>query len=352
MIFFFFFFNTFFFYIIFKKNSCNYGKKKGKVWKHWKVTETESNNKKHPSVTCNYCSKTFERGTAKRMQEHLNNNCPRAPDSAKTSQQTSEISNITEAPQSSTSFTAKQQNKRLKNAKIENFMDSISEEEQDTLEILLAQALFAAGVPFSFLENEYVIQFFQRLRPAFKLPNRKKLANELLNDVFDEVKAECNEQILQANSLTMISDGWSNINRESVQNFIICTPKPLFFDAIYSGEESHTAKWIADKIIEQMNNVGIDKFSAVITDTASVMKAAWRIIEDKYPNIICLGCNSHIINLLKGDILKINQIKSIVEVAKKTVNYFKSHVQAAAKLKRIQKENYSKEIALVLPVFT
>ncbi|CAB4427211.1 unnamed protein product [Rhizophagus irregularis] len=62
------------------------------------------------------------------MQEHLNNNCPRAPDSAKISQQTSEISNITEAYQSSTSFTAKQQNKGLKNAKIENFMVSISEE--------------------------------------------------------------------------------------------------------------------------------------------------------------------------------------------------------------------------------
>jgi hypothetical protein len=39
-------------------------------------------------------------------------------------------------------------------------MDSISEKEQDTLEILLIQALFAAGVPFSFLENNYVIQFF------------------------------------------------------------------------------------------------------------------------------------------------------------------------------------------------
>jgi hypothetical protein len=68
------------------------------------------------------------------MQKHLNNNCSGTPDSAKTSQQTSEISNITEASQSSTSFTAKQQNKHLKSAKIENFMDSISEEEQDTLE--------------------------------------------------------------------------------------------------------------------------------------------------------------------------------------------------------------------------
>jgi hypothetical protein len=34
------------------------------------------------------------------------------------------------------------------------------------------------------------------------------------------------------------------------------------------------------------------------------------------------------------------------------VNYFKSHVQVAAKLKHIQGENYNKEIALVLPVLT
>ena len=327
-------------------------KSKGKVWKHWTITdEVESNNKKHPSVCCNYCSKSFERGTAKRMQDHLNINCPRAPDSAKTISK--QPSNIAEISQPSTStFTIKQPNKRLKNAKIENFIDSMSEEEQDTLEILLAQALFAAGVPFSFLENNYIIQFFQRLRPAFKLPNRKKLSDELLDDVYDEVKAKCNEQILQANSLTMVSDGWSNINRESVQNFIICTPKPLFFNAVYSGEESHTAVWTSNQIIQQMEIIGIDKFSAVITDTASVMKAAWRIIEEKHPSIICLGCNSHVTNLLIGDILKINQIKTVVENAKKVVNYFKIHTQAASKLKRIQQENYNKEIALILPALT
>jgi hypothetical protein len=104
------------------------------------------------------------------MQEHLNINCSRAPDSAKTiSKQPSNIAKISQ-PSTST-FTTKQPNKRLKNTKIENFIDSMSEEEQDTLEVLLAQALFAAGVPFSFLENNYVIQFFQHLRPAFKLPN-------------------------------------------------------------------------------------------------------------------------------------------------------------------------------------
>ncbi|UZO12959.1 uncharacterized protein OCT59_004466 [Rhizophagus irregularis] len=137
--------------------------------------------------------------------------CPGAPESAKTKkQQIPELLETSDATTSTFIPTVKTSKKHLKNTTIENFVDRMSEEEQDTLEILLAQALFAAGVPFSFLENNYVIQFFQQLRPAFKLPNRRKLADELLDDVFDEVKAECNEQILQAKSLTMVSDEDSN----------------------------------------------------------------------------------------------------------------------------------------------
>ena len=251
-------------------------KRKGAVWKHW-IIINENNNTIHPSVRCNYCSKTFDRGIPSRMQTHLDNICLGAPNNAKTkSKITLESSNSTQLPTTSTPIPiVNTQIKRLKTTKIDKYIDHMSEEQQNNLEILLAQALFAAGVPFTFLENDYVIQFFQQLRPAFKLPNRKKLADELLDEVFDEVKAECDNQISKAKSLTMVSDSWSNINRESVQNFIICTPKPLFFDAIYSSEESHTAEWIANQIIQQMNIIDINKFSAVITDTTNVIKIAW-----------------------------------------------------------------------------
>src|SRR6266540_2389980 len=65
--------------------------------------------------------------------------------------------------------------KRTKLSIINNFIDRMNEEEQKTLEFLLAQTLFSAGVPFAFVENPLVIQFFNYLRPSFKLPNRKKL---------------------------------------------------------------------------------------------------------------------------------------------------------------------------------
>lgn len=347
-------------------------KKKGVVWKHWTVKQTENtnNNKSHPSVQCNYCPKVFDRAVPLRMQNHLDKECLGAPDDAKSKQNVNSQVNTTSTTQTptiapNTTHTdtpdipdtpmMNRPVKRIKitkTSKIENFADRMSEEEQKDLEFLLAQALFSAGIPFAFVDNPLVIQFFKCLRPSFKLPNRRKLADDLLDDVYEEVKLQTDEQISKAKILCMVSDGWSNINRESVQNFIVCTPKPIFFNATFSGEESHTGEWIANEIIQQMEAIDVNKFSAVITDTASVMKSAWRRIEEKYSNVVCLGCNSHIINLLIGDVLKINEIKTIVDNAKMIVNYFKSHVQAAAKLKRIQFENYNKEIALVLPVLT
>jgi hypothetical protein len=331
------------------------GKKKGSVWKHWTILVEEDNennesNKPHPRVKCNYCSKIFDRGIATRMQVHLDKDCTSAPDNAKSKQKKNNDQSNTDI--NTFVSTINHPQKKRRTTTIDNFVDRVSGEEQEKLEFMLAKTIFAAGVPFTFVENPYFINFIQHIRPSFKLPNRRKLASDLLDKVFDEVKEESDKEILSAQNLCMVSDGWSNINQESVQNFIVCTPKPFFFDATYSGEESHTAVWIASEIIKQMEIIDIKKFSAVITDTASVMKAAWRIIEQKYPNIICFGCISHIMNLLIKDIIKIHEIKFIVDDAKDITKYFKSHTQSMAKFKRIQCENYGKEISLILPVLT
>ena len=233
-------------------------KKKSNVWKHWTIlarnltenqddqteeqiedqvenqTETQAkdqieDDKPHPRVKCKYCPKIFERGIATRMQAHLDATCSGAPSNAKSKSKIQRnISSTIKASTSVPSSNASRVQKRLKTIPISNFADSMSDNEQESLEFELAQALFATGTSFSFLENPYVIKFFQHIRPIFKLPNRKKLSNELLNKVYDEVNIESNIQISQARSLSMISDGWSNINQESVQNFIVCTPKPFF----------------------------------------------------------------------------------------------------------------------------
>lgn len=220
------------------------------------------------------------------------------------------------------------------------------------LDYKFAKAVYSSGIPLSTFKNPFWIEFFNALRPSFQIPSRDRLSTGLLENLYEDVKNDVNHKLNNAQNITMVSDGWSNINYEAVQNFIICLPNPVFYDAIFSGEAHHTAEWMASQIIIKMEEIGIHKFSSVITDTAANMKAAWKIIEEKYPDIICFGCASHVINLLISDILKIDAIKSIMDIAKTAVKYFKDHTISMAKLRRIQKENYNKEIALVLPAIT
>src|SRR5256885_14475116 len=94
------------------------------------------------------------------MQTHLNS-CSKAPDNAKIlPKQTPKILETTSTTTSTSIPIVKKQKKNLTNTTIENFIDRMGEEEQDTLEVLLAQALFAAGVSFLFLKMIMLFSFF------------------------------------------------------------------------------------------------------------------------------------------------------------------------------------------------
>ncbi|XP_008182770.1 uncharacterized protein LOC103309341 [Acyrthosiphon pisum] len=57
-----------------------------------------------------------------------------------------------------------------------------------------------------------------------------------------------------------------------------------------------------------MAEIGIKKCIAVITDNASPMLKAAKILTTKYPHITSYGCAAHVLNLLIGDILKVHSI--------------------------------------------
>ncbi|CAG8436717.1 10286_t:CDS:2 [Scutellospora calospora] len=80
----------------------------------------------------------------------------------------------------------------------------------------------------------------------------------------------------------------SNIRHKSVLNFILCLPELIFYDAYYTGSESHTAEFIYDKLKSVIEEVGSSKFVAVITDNANTMRAAWRLLDRDYSNLICM----------------------------------------------------------------
>ncbi|CAG8498719.1 3932_t:CDS:2 [Racocetra fulgida] len=96
-------------------------------------------------------SKNFEYEIATRMQAHLNYNCLGAPENAK-SKSKNQLTTPINISTSTSSYTLKW----LKTILIYNFIDHLSEGEQESLEFILFQSLFAIGVPFAFLKNPYV----------------------------------------------------------------------------------------------------------------------------------------------------------------------------------------------------
>jgi len=71
-----------------------------------------------------------------------------------------------------------------------------------------------------------------------------------------------------------------------------------------------------------MKEVSINKFAAIITDNAPNMKPTWKILKQKYPKKIFLGCWAHGIHLWMKDILSIEWTKDILEKAKKLLIFF------------------------------
>ena len=60
---------------------------------------------------------------------------------------------------------------------------------------------------------------------------------------------------------------------------------------------------MADKTLEIFRKHKLEtKTAAFVTDTCSVMKAAWGLLTDDIPLLICFGCQAHVWSLFLKDI--------------------------------------------------
>src|SRR5436305_7954437 len=89
---------------------------------------------------------------------------------------------------------------------ITNFIDRISGNEQNELELLFARSIYQCGLSLSLSELEPMKVLSKRVCPAFKLPNRKKLSNELHDRVFLETSEEVERLIENAEYISLVSD--------------------------------------------------------------------------------------------------------------------------------------------------
>ena len=84
-------------------------------------------------------------------------------------------------------------------------------------------------------------------------------------------------------------------------------------------------------MLKVVEDIGINKFTLIVTDAKATMQAAKRKITNKHPHIIAIRCIAHHINLVTKDIVSIKYVKTTLQKCQQIISFFhKAHRAGAA----------------------
>jgi hypothetical protein len=75
--------------------------------------------------------------------------------------------------------------------------------EQNALDQAVLKAWVIAGIPFSVIENPFIIDLFMRLNPAYIPPSRTTLSGRILKEEAAKVKVKIDKIFEQSENLTL-----------------------------------------------------------------------------------------------------------------------------------------------------
>jgi hypothetical protein len=228
------------------------------------------------------------------------------------------------------------------------------------IEQRLAMHYYVTGTSFAWIEEVNLLNAFRICRPDVVLPSRKQLSERLLEKCYKNIKALTDSRIQETAHFSCLStDGWSNVkNEEIINNILGGNGLTFFLESVSTDEESPTADYIADdigRVVDSLEERGVNQLG-VVTDNTSTNRAAWIILQTKYPNKFFHGCVSHGLHLLVKDIFAATKADRGRDLAdhpdgcafdyllefsqdcEDVVSFFSNHHLRKAKLNKAQKQ--------------
>ena len=203
-----------------------------------------------------------------------------------------------------------------------------------SLILRLADSSMACNIPFAVAEHELFKNMITALRPGYQPPPRKALADNLLDNVSNELQIEMQKE-LQGKDVTLVEDGWSNVHNDPVTATCVhVNGKSFFVKATDNGSAKKTAEYCKDQCSATMAEIEQKyacKVRSIVTDNEKKLEKMKTLLQQDDDQLIVYGCSSHWLNLLGQELTTPQIMKHVVEVQK----YFRNHHQPSGWLKEV-----------------
>ena len=122
-------------------------------------------------------------------------------------------------------------------------------EQQEACDKAWAREFYLCNIPFAVVKNEYYIEAKTATNPAMKEISDHKVRIKYLNECFAESTLDIKLEIQNCKTAkTLCSNGWTNIRRQPIVNYVLVTDKALFLKSVETGDKQHTAQFVADEL--------------------------------------------------------------------------------------------------------
>ena len=134
----------------------------------------------------------------------------------------------------------------------------------DDADKAVARLFYACGIPFAIADSPYFKNAMTTVAKgdsSYKTPNRKIISSQMLVDeVLDLQKyIESFKKEALKYVVTLISDGWTDVNNKPIVNFIVATADGcIFLKSLETSEIIKDVSFIADELSKSIKSFGIE----------------------------------------------------------------------------------------------
>ena len=199
------------------------------------------------------------------------------------------------------------------------------------------RTIVALNCSFHSVENTQFQKLVGMLKPGAIVPDRKKLAGPLLDEIYEDELTKVKSHV-KGLPVTMAIDGWSTIMNDPVIGVCFyAAGKCYLLETVDTTGENHNTAYTTEIALKFKRQIEADFEVSVIglvTDNAANMNAMRTEVKRECPKLSVYGCQAHIVNLLVKDIINLPEFKSCSSKVVSVLKYLRNTHAASAELKK------------------